>query len=107
MKFRKRPVVIEAEQLTWPNWERICDFVPKPWFVRGCFVKPDGTPYPDDKSGERMGLILRTLESQEFVAQQDDWIIRGVAGEFYACKPDVFERTYERADAEVDNPPHL
>jgi hypothetical protein len=98
-KFRKIPVVIDAVQLTWPNWSEICEFVPKPWFVRGCYLDAEGK---ETKAGDleaygnsRIGLILQTLESQEFLAQENDWIIKGVNGEFYPCKPDIFAKTYE------------
>lgn len=93
-KFRKRPVVIEAEQLTWENWGRICEFVPHPWFVRGCRLDAQGKE-TSDSSSERLGLVLKTLESQEFVAKEGDWIIKGVSGEFYACDREIFEKTYE------------
>ena len=93
MKFRKRPVVIEAEQLTWGNWNRICEFVPKPWFVRGCTLGEDMKETQDPNG--RLGLIIKTLESNEFIAQEGDWIIKGVDGEFYACKPLIFAKTYE------------
>jgi hypothetical protein len=105
-KFRKKPVVIDAVQLTWANWNAICDFVPKPWFVRGVYLHEDGTPMPEnayrfEKSDEMpnsaLGLIMQTLESQEFLAQGNDWIIKGVNGEFYPCKPDIFEKTYDPA----------
>jgi hypothetical protein len=100
-KFRKKPVVIEALQLTWSNWGEICDFVPKPWFVRGVWLDDNGKPMPTDQTNFRahgnagLGLILQTLESEEFLARGDDWIIKGVDGEFYPCKPDIFEATYE------------
>lgn len=91
-KFRKKPVVIDAVQLTWANWGEICDFVPEPWFGRGVFLDDAGNVV---EGSSRIGLIIKTLESNEFIAQQDDWIIKGVKGEFYACKPDIFEATYE------------
>jgi hypothetical protein len=103
-KFRKKPVVIEAVQLTWSNWNAICDFVPKPWFVKGVWLGKDGKPLPDDQytfSSEgatgngNLGLLMQTLESEQFLATGDDWIIKGVKGEFYPCKPDVFAATYE------------
>jgi hypothetical protein len=98
MKYRKLPVVIEAVQLTWATWSEVCEFVPAPWFVRGCYLSPDGRILPDDKVSETMGLIIRTLESNEFVARQGDYIIKGVFGEFYACKPDIFAKTYEKVE---------
>lgn len=94
-KFRKKPVEIEAVQLTWSNWSEICDFVPKPWFVKGTFLDKEGRA-TEDASDNRLGLIMSTLESQEFIAQENDWIIKGVNEEFYPCKPDIFEKTYEK-----------
>ena len=96
MKFRKKPVVIEAVQLTWANWGEICNFVPKPWFKEGCYIGPDGKETKDTNG--LLGLKIQTLESQEFIAVQNDWIIKGVKGEFYACKPDIFDATYEPAE---------
>ena len=93
MKFRKIPVVIEALQLTWANWNAICEFVPKPWFVEGVYLDAAGNVIED--ANGRIGLKMKTLESQEFIAQENDWIIKGVAGEFYPCKPEIFGKTYE------------
>jgi hypothetical protein len=99
-RFMKKPVVIDAVQLTWANWEEICDFVPEPWFVRGVWLGADGRPLPEGETrfvdGEGgLGLLMKTLESQEFIATGGDYIIKGVKGEFYACKPDIFAATYE------------
>ena len=95
MRYRKRPVEVDAVQLTWGTWSEICEFVPKPWFVRGCYLDDAGKETEDKNVTRRVGLILRTLESQEFLAQEGDWIIKGVKGEFYPCKPDIFVATYE------------
>ena len=94
-RYRKRPVIVEAIQLTWTNWSAVCEFVPKPWFVRGCYLDENG--HETQNSNDRLGLILRTLESQEYIASEGDWVIRGIKGEFYPCKPDIFEATYEPA----------
>ncbi|MBC1982787.1 hypothetical protein [Listeria booriae] len=93
MKYRKKPVVVEAVQLTWENWNEVCEFVTLPWGpdgVRGCHS--DKGVVSD--SGERIGLIIPTLEG-EMKAVQGDYIVRGVQGEFYPCKPKIFESTYE------------
>jgi hypothetical protein len=99
-RFRKKPVEIDAVQLTWDTWSAICDFVPRPWFVRGTYLDREGKPTEhafsgNEKDNSDLGLILKTLESQEFLATGGDWIIKGVNGEFYPCKPDIFEKTYE------------
>jgi hypothetical protein len=93
MKYRKKPVEIEAVQLTWDNWGDICDFVQLPWGpkgVHGCYSDKG----VESDSGEKIGLIIPTLEGN-MLANENDYIIKGVHGEFYPCKPDIFEETYE------------
>jgi hypothetical protein len=99
-KFRKKPVVIEALQLEWGAWNEMCQFADvgrladgKP---EGCFLDADGRALEDGATSEVMGLLIPTLEGV-MLGQQGDWIIRGVKGELYACKPDIFEMTYEPA----------
>lgn len=84
MRFRKRPVEIEAVQLTREDFGAARDFVPLELFA-AAGLGPDGRAF----------LKIRTLEGT-MRADEGDWIIRGVAGEFYPCKPDIFEATYER-----------
>jgi len=84
MKFVKKPVEIEAVQLRWDTWSEMCDFLGLP--------DPNG---PIGKQeGEAIGLDIPTLEGI-LHASENDWIIKGVKGEFYPCKPDIFEQTYE------------
>lgn len=89
MKFRKKPAVIEAMQLRWDNWNEMCEFVGVGKLSEG---KPEGFN-PDGKS-DVIGMHIPTLEGL-MTATQGDWIIKGVKGEFYPCKPDIFEMTYE------------
>lgn len=97
-KFRKKPVVIEAVQLGWDTWDEICTFVGVPENGHGCWVNPDGTahdePLVNAQPGQRMGMIIHTLEG-DMLAWEGDWIIKGVKGEFYPCKPEIFDMTYE------------
>lgn len=86
-KFRKKPVVIEAVQFTGKNYDEI--FV---WAHKG--VHPAANSVVRENP---VGLDVVTLEGTMFAAP-DDWIIRGVKGEFYPCKPDIFEMTYELAN---------
>lgn len=87
--FRKKPVVIEAVQFLGPNIAYIDDMLAfDDWMVanqgdRKC-------RYVGDK------LIIPTLEG-DHEARPGDWIIKGVAGEIYPCKPDIFSKTYEEA----------
>jgi len=87
-RYRKKPIVIEAIQLRWENWEEICAFA-------GVGNLTDGNPQgieglPDNK----IGMHIPTLEGL-MIADENDWIIKGIKGEIYPCKPDIFEKTYE------------
>ena len=100
-KYRKKPVVIEAVQLRWDTWDEMCDHAEvgelsdgKP---EGCYLHPDGTTSVFTRGGpvsHVLGLLIPTLEGV-MTARQDDFVIRGVKGELYPCKPDIFEQTYE------------
>lgn len=80
--YRKKPVVIEAMQLR----EGI-----DPWpIIR--WVRKNGGMIGDHPT-QRAFLIV-TLEGEHIVSM-NDWIIKGVKGEFYPCKPDIFAATYE------------
>ena len=92
--YRKKPVVIEAMQ--WDSTEAGAHVVVE-------WIKAGGS----DASFERIAvsasrynheydykILIRTLEGW-ISASPDDWIIRGVQGEFYPCKPDIFDATYE------------
>jgi len=85
--YRKKPVVIEAELLSWENRERVaawCD-------GKVAEQAPSGNVYAP-------GIVsIETLEGTMW-ASAGDWIIKGVQGEFYPCKPDIFDATYEREE---------
>ena len=84
MKFRKKPVVIEAVQWDGTNTIQIEEFINK-----GLRKQMDCW------NNKVVSLIIPTLEG-EHIASINDWIIRGVKGEFYPCKPDIFEQTYDK-----------
>ncbi len=100
MKFRKKPVVIEALQLSWGTWGEMCDFADVGFLKDG---KPQGGKvdneggFHEGMTGDKIAMAIPTLEGL-MVAQENDWIIKGVKGEFYPCKPDIFEATYERVE---------
>lgn len=90
MKFRKKPVVIEATQWCAPDGNE------QPW--PDSFVEAAQTwrlEYGPDS--DVVGLRIPTLEGH-ITASPGDWIIRVGKGEFYPCKPDIFADTYEPAD---------
>ena len=85
-KYRKKPVVIEAVQLRWDTWNEMCDFA-------GVGKMSDGKP-EGCMDELKIGLDLPTLEGVQH-ASENDWIIKGVKGELYPSKPDIFEMTYD------------
>lgn len=85
-QFRKKAIVIKAEQLTWSNWSAVCD-------LAGVGRLADGKP-SGHQEGEEIQLLIPTLEGL-MTADEGDWIIKGIKGEIYPCKPDIFEATYE------------
>lgn len=89
MKYRKKPVIIDAIQWNGINLSEIKDFV------------GDALVYDiiDDawkvgKSAPHVDMSIKTLEGLMKVSN-GDFIIKGVSGEFYPCKPDIFKMTYE------------
>lgn len=84
MKFRKKPVVIEATNFTRETFDSVKDFT-------------NGTAHSftiERRINGKCTCIIPTLEG-EHIATEGDWIIKGVHGEFYPCKPDIFVKTYE------------
>jgi hypothetical protein len=86
MKFRKKPVVVEATQ----------------WFEHGDHpaVIREGT-IEDYRGTTPDAPILQTLEGWVHI-EPGDWIITGTAGELYPCKPHIFSEIYELVEEEVD-----
>ena len=87
-RYRKKPVEVEAFQLKdmpWPSWfeEAIHEEV--------------AMVVVNNNTDEICSVTIHTLEGNHR-AEPDDYIIRGVRGELYPCKPDIFEQTYERVE---------
>jgi hypothetical protein len=70
MKFRKKPVIVDAVQFTKDNAAEIRAFVPNPWYQGFCYVDKENNI--SDVPTARLGFKLKTLESQIFVAQEND-----------------------------------
>lgn len=86
MKYRKKPVVIEAMQWNGDNANEVRDF------VKDSLRKLEyGSNY----------IAIETLEGT-MMADMGDYIIKGIKGEFYPCKPDIFEATYDLVDESGD-----
>lgn len=80
-RYRKKPVVIDAIQFDGSNGSAIAAFF--------------GQTFHNADRGDRTSVLaIPTLEGV-MTASAGDWIIKGVKGEFYPCKPDIFAATYE------------
>lgn len=97
-KFRKKPVVIEAFQMTherrwdnseWPNW------LHQAWQLG--HNEPGAFFCRPERGADKDPVYIHTLEGTHLVSW-GDWIIQGVQGKLYPCKPDIFEATYEEAE---------
>ena len=91
MKYRKKPVIIEAVQLTREVIEaHIFDNKPLPDGV----IMSRANYNPERRELLSASFTIKTLEGDMKVTE-GDWVITGVKGERYPCKPDIFEATYE------------
>lgn len=86
MKYRKKPVTIEAIQFT-DSDERVQELIE--------FARENFTPHGDLE--HYTYAVIKTLEG-DHRADIGDYIIKGVQGEFYPCKPDIFNTTYEAVE---------
>lgn len=96
MKFRKKPVVIDAIQYDGRNGEMLCQ-----WSDGVVVESPVLEPSACNPGGSY--VQIKTMEGT-MVGNVMDWIIRGVQGEYYPCKPDVFSATYEPAGRQSSSP---
>lgn len=81
IKYRKKPIVVDAMQYTGSltNINMLLEF---------------GSPHLSFSNGK---IVISTLKG-DIIANVRDWIIEGIDGEFYPCKPNIFEKTYEKVD---------
>lgn len=94
MRYRKKPIVIEAIQWNENNLKEVMEFIGSE------FKYDENTSYCTNKfvyDKYTKELLIHTLEGTMKVSN-GDYIIKGVKGEFYPCKPDIFEATYEKVE---------
>jgi hypothetical protein len=81
MQYRKKPVVIDAFQVRSDNVQQVAEWC-------------GGRPFGGSPTRAEPHITISTLEG-DMRANNGDYVIRGVKGEFYPCKPDIFAATYE------------
>lgn len=93
-RFRKKPVVVQAIRLSWDTKEAVAKFVQAGKLENG---QPE---FVTAGMSDTLGLMIPTLEGV-MEAWTGDWIVRGVKGEFYPVKDDIFRQTYEMSTTGV------
>lgn len=88
MKYRKRPVIIEAIELTRNFAETVIEWIPKE------IIKDYNL---GEFSEDPCFIEIKTLEGT-MTANEGDYIIKGLVGEFYSCKANIFHLTYEKVE---------
>lgn len=91
-RFRKKPVVIEAMRCTRETAEQVAAW---------CGGRVEESVNQADKNDVYVAVLIPTLEgvmTANATIDGGDWVIRGVRGEFYPCKPDIFAQTYEATE---------
>lgn len=83
MKFRKKPVVVEAVRFPY-------DGIITQEFINFLKLNPQQAMVGEGYNFWEINTLEGTM-----VAEKGDWVIKGIKGEFYPCKPDIFEATYE------------
>ena len=92
VRYRKKPVEIEAVQWTGLNLEEIKAFVGE-----SLIYNIIDTTWKVGKGRTCVLMKIKTLEG-DMIASEGDYIIKGISGEFYPCKPDIFKATYEEVE---------
>jgi len=95
MKYRKKPVIVEAIQWSGTNLEEIKAFVGEDLVYEIC-----DTAWEAGKGVPHVRMQIHTLEGIH-ICKTGDYIIKGVKGEFYPCKPDIFVQIYEPTEVTI------
>ena len=94
MKYKKKPVVIEAIQWNGQNTKQILEFMGQKVDLSNQIAQDR---FYDYELSLQNGWEITTLEGGH-IASINDFIIKGIKGEFYPCKPDIFELTYDKVE---------
>ena len=86
-RFRKKPVEIEAVQWNGDNFRAVHDFTGEQFYTLG--------PDERDEDPDATAQVFDELHSTWVLVYDGDWIIKGIKGEFYPCRDEVFQETYE------------
>ena len=95
VKFKKKPLVIEAVQIKWGLWGELCDFVGKELFYGGVYLDQETSEeLPEGKSSQKLGIKIK-IANKIVIAKQNDYIVKDVNGGIYICGENTFKETYQ------------
>jgi hypothetical protein len=98
-RYRKKPIEVEVQRWTGQNHIQMYNFLESQSANYDKDIKDQGANFYIDHFKVSGGLVIKTLEG-EHKASIGDYIIKGIKGEFYPCKPEIFEQTYEEVQGE-------
>lgn len=84
---------IEAIEVSWENWNELCDLLPNDVFVSGVYLSDSGEILTDNKTSNTMGLIIK-LDGYRYVLPQGDYVVK-VNDKYYPISRDVFKDFYK------------
>lgn len=91
MMYKKKPIIIEAVKWDGKNHREMWNFLTG---KTDDYISSSSDNFYIDHEKVTGGLVIKTLEG-EYPVSIGDYVIKGIKGEFYPCKPDIFELTYE------------
>lgn len=96
--FKQRPVVIQALQMSWENWNAVCEFADvgklNEGKSEGCYLDSEGKQLQGHSTSEFLGLLIPNKHGV-VLAKEGDFIIKTTSGEIYPCSAEEFEKNYE------------
>lgn len=93
MRYQKKPIIVEAVQMTWDNWEEVCSLIPKGCFLGGVYLNEDETV--NNSSTNLVGVKVRTVDGNECLVKQGDYVVIDSKGFPYPCNKEIFESGHE------------
>lgn len=93
MHYQKKPIIVEAEQLTWENWDAVCALIPNVYFLGGVYRNEDETAV--NGSTNLVGVKIRTGDGNECLVKRGDYVVIDSKGFPYPCNKEIFESGHE------------
>lgn len=110
MMWKRKTTPVEAVQLTWANWEEVCQFVGacvNQWNQPFAISEDQASSTVGEEGPSYLGLLLPGPDGKMLTFRHGDWVIKdSLPGSFYPCKPDIFRTLYEPLTPNNPGPPN-